>query len=63
MSTYDLPEEVPALRLCEGIILRGDSLEKLAALQILRQNHALLLALQEGGGNYYHKIILYYKCN
>ena len=46
-AAEDLPEEVPALGLCQLVVLGGDALKELATLEVLRQQHALLLALKE----------------
>ncbi len=45
-AAQDLPEEVPALGLRQLVVLGGYTLEELAALEVLRQQHALLLALK-----------------
>ena len=45
-AAEDLSEEVPTLGLGQLVVLRGDALEELAALEVLGQQHALLLALQ-----------------
>ena len=46
-AAEDLPEEVPALGLCQLVVLRRDALEELTAFEVLCQQHALLLALNE----------------
>ena len=42
----DLSEEVPALGLGQLVVLGADALEELTALEVLRQQHALFLALE-----------------
>ena len=46
-AAEDLSEEVPALGLGQLVVLGRDALEELAALEVLGQQHALLLALNE----------------
>ena len=46
-AAEDLSEEVPAFGLGQLVVLGRDALEELAPLEILGQQHALLLALKE----------------